>query len=371
MSSLILVPLSIVAWMFTLMRLRAILLENVRQVGEIALNIWLMLLFFSLTLTFMVAEFAAFFNAYTFPNLSLLISHSSVLITAYFGAVTSLGVIGVPISKQIIHWIRALLVVVLIALLSIYILFVSKMPASLFFAPQNLPEVVFKFITCSFGTILSLIMAITHLVYLPSKKFALMRFRGTVIILAGLCAGVYLSIRAMIFGAYFWPMLMSPMLVTLSYVFLICSVLSIFLALLSNRIYARFVVLLRSLESWRAFQDLQCLVKRLLVLCPVIGMPPEYPSFWRFVFNPEYYLYRAVIIILDSKAMLVDFLAEVEKPGMGGLWEDDEHAEARRISAALEAANPSNDFNEIVETYRRVSRELFANQTPTGKLIVT
>jgi len=100
-------------------------------------------------------------------------------------------------------------------------------------------------------------------------------------------------------------------------------------------------------------------VKRLLLLCPPVGMPAEYPNFWRFVFNPEYYLYRAVIIILDSKAMLVDFLAKLEQPGMGGLWEPDEHAEAARISAALEAANPSNEFNDIVETYRRVSRELF------------
>src|SRR5690349_14041943 len=116
MSSLIMIPLCAAAWVLTLVKLRSILLQGAQNRTGIALNLWAMLLFFSITLTFLVEEFAASFNAYTFPNLSMLISHSSILVTEYFGTVTSLGVIGVPASKRTIIWIRLLLAIVIIAL---------------------------------------------------------------------------------------------------------------------------------------------------------------------------------------------------------------------------------------------------------------
>jgi hypothetical protein len=328
----------------------------------VGLHILGMLFFFSITLTFLIVEFAAFFNEHTLPNLSLLINNAAFLISGYFGTAALLNGINISANQQIIRWIRLLLVVMLMILSTLYILFISRMPATLYFTPQSLPEVVFRLIVYFFSMMLCVIVGTTHLIYFPSEKFTVIRLRAILMILCMFSVGISLLIRTITFGSYLWPFLMSPVLIPLFYVFLIISVLLFFLIFLSDKLYARFVITATSIESWRTLQDLQCLVKRLLLLCPVIGMPAEYPNFWRFVFNPEYYLYRAVIIILDSKAMLVDFLAEVEKPGMGGLWEPDEQAEAARISAALEAANPSNDFSDIVETYRRVSRELFVDQ---------
>ena len=380
------IPLCVAAWVLTLIKLRTILLQGAQEEariplnlsdndglfipgrrltqkkGGIALNVWVMLLFFSITLTFLVEEIATFFNTHTLPNLSLLISHSSVLAIGYFSTVTSLSVIRVPASKQTIRWIRLSLSMGIIALLIIYILFVSKMPPSLFSTPQNLPEVIFKFITCGYGIMLSIIMATTYLTYLPSKKFALMRLRAIMIILCAFSTGTYLLVRIIIFADYFWPFLKSPVLVTLSYVFLICSTLLFFAALLSDKIYVRFVVLSRSIESWRAFQDLKYLVERLLVLCPVVALPTNNPPFWKFLSNPEYYLYRAVVIILDGRTMLADFLPESTTPGEPGFWEEDTLSEAVRVNQALQAVHPSGEFHEIVDAYRRVSQELFKNQ---------
>ena len=135
---------------------------------------------------------------------------------------------------------------------------------------------------------------------------------------------------------------------------------------LSDKLYAQFVMMWRNIKSWHTFQDLQCLVKRLMLICPYIGMPAEYPGFLRFVFNAEYYLYRNVIIILDSKIMLAEFMADIARtsPDIKSLAMDEHDElieEAVRIHDALQATETPKEFSEIVETYRRVSRELCWN----------
>lgn len=362
MNSIILIPLCITAWVFTLNRLKAIFANNTRKIGSVAFNIWAMSFFLSVTLTFMIQEFAVVFNSYTWPNLSILISHSTVLLTAYFGSSTSLGVIAVPISKKIVRWTTALLCVVLVALLMIYIFFISRITASPFFEPHSLPEVIFKFITCFFGIMLSLIMALTHWTYLPSKKITLMRLRGIVIILCSLSTSIYLLVRALNFGGYFWPFLQSSVSVVLSYAFLTSSTILFFFTLASDNTYMSMIRALKSIDTWHTFQDLQYLSRRLLKFCPTIGLPLENPGLLRFLLKPEYYLYRTVITILDSKVLLDDFLTESMKPGRFPMWEGNMLEEALRVNQVLQAVNPSNDFTDIVDTYRRISRDLLAGQ---------
>jgi len=126
-----------------------------------------------------------------------------------------------------------------------------------------------------------------------------------------------------------------------------------------------------SIKAWHTFQELKYLAEQLLLLCPTIGLPLCNPGFLRFLFNPEYYVYRTIISILDSKAMLIDFLAESLEPGNEHpMWENDLLKEAIRINQALQTANPSNDFNDIVETYRRISKDLYANQKDVAKGIL-
>ena len=104
MNSLVMVSLCVAAWVLTFVKLRALLLPGMspkekitsnvsdndglflpgrrlaQNKEEIAFNVWMILLFFSITLTFMVVEIAVLVNAHTFPNLSLLISHLSFLL---------------------------------------------------------------------------------------------------------------------------------------------------------------------------------------------------------------------------------------------------------------------------------------------------
>ncbi len=362
MNSFVSVPLCVVAWIFTFARLKAILQQGVREAGEITLNIWGMSLFFSISVTFIVAEFIAFFDAYTFPSLSLLITNAAFLVSQYFGMAGILAGMEIPTGQKIIRWVRLLLGVELAVLLALYIFFVSKVQATSFFAPQSVPEVVFIAVVSFFAISMCIVLVTTQLIYFPSKKFALMRLRTILMILCISTSGIFLFLRVITFGSYIWPSLMSPVLVPLSYVLLICTTLLFFSIFLSNRLYARFVMLSRSLESWRAFQDLKYLVECLLLLCPVVALPTNNPPFWKFLSNPEYYLYRAVVIILDGQMMLADFLAESATSGEPAFWEGDTLREAVRVNQALQTVHPPSEFYEIVDAYRHVSQDLFKDQ---------
>jgi hypothetical protein len=361
-NSFVSVPLCVIAWIFTFVRLKAILKQGLRDAGDVTLNIWGMSFFFSISVTFIFAEFIAFFDAHTFPSLSLLITNSAFLISQYFGMAGIIAGMEIPTGQQITRWVRMLLGLELTVLLVLYIFFVSKVQATSFFVPQSIPEVVFIAIVSFFAIGMCTLLVATHLVYFPAKKFTLMRLRTLLMILCVSTSGIFLFLRVITFASYIWPFLMFPALVPLSYALLICTTLLFFSVFLSNRLYARFVVLSKSIESWRAFQDLKYLVDRLLLLCPLVALPTNNPPFWKFLSNPEYYLYRAVVIILDGQTMLADFLSEPTMPGEPAFWEDGMLREAVRVNQALQFVHQSSEFYEIVDAYRRVSQELFKGQ---------
>jgi hypothetical protein len=119
-------------------------------------------------------------------------------------------------------------------------------------------------------------------------------------------------------------------------------------------------------EYWRAFHGLQHLAERMLRLFPPVGLLPTHPGFWQFWLDPEFHLYRSVLIIMDGSAMLEGFLAEFgsDLPGPED-WEiaegDNLVGEALEIQRALQAVPLPDDFYEVVEAYRRVSLELSAH----------
>jgi len=366
MTSLPVIALALIMWGLTLVKFREMRSERKKQKGEgdvtkIATG---MLLFSALTMTFKVNDFASFFDAHTFPNLSLLCTHLVFLASQYLFTATTLTTIETPSTKRAIQTIRPILFLLITALCMIYIFFISKMPPYLDDEPQGLPIVIFKFLSYPFGMMLCGLMLTTYLAHLPSEKLPLMRLRAMMLILANLIGGAFIFSRLLIFSAYFWPFLLSEPLLILSNVLLIFAVFLFAGAFLSDRLYAQFVIISKSIEHWHIFQDLKYLVDRLIVLCPTIGLPPEKPGFFRFLLKPDYYLYRTIIIILDSKALLSDFFSDAIEPNAPEiLWENkDLRHEAMRIHQTLQAAKPSNDFADIVETYRRVSRELFTQE---------
>lgn len=356
------IPLCILSWIFTFIRLRNMLRSGVRNIEKITLYVWGILLSVSLTLSFMIVEFAAIFNAYTLPNLALLVYTSTFLLAQYFMIAGILIGMNIPSIQRILRWIKELLIVEFVALIVVYIVFVSKIPAAPLYAPQSFEEILLFAIASFFGVIMCMVLVGIQLRYFPAKKFTLMRLRTTLLILFISTTAAFLLTRFVILAAYLWAFPVPAIITPLAYLLLILIMIFFFLMLLSNRLLAQFIMLSSMIKSWHTFQDLMLLVDQLTLLCPTIGLPPDKPHFWQFMFNAEYYTYRAIIIILDSKAMLVDTLDRLAKPDTSLLWDSDLHKKAIRINELLQTANPSNDFADIVENYRHVSRTLFMNQ---------
>jgi hypothetical protein len=289
-----------------------------------------------------------------------MISYPAILITIFLATQETLNAIEKPSDKQLLRWLGRALIAVNGTLVVIYSLFLWKTPEFVY-APQNIPEAVFKFIAFSFGSLLCAVVCRAYLAYFPLEKSPVIRLKVLMIILCAFSACAYFLTKIAQIGGYVWPWLASPTVNHISLAFLVLSSLLYFGAFLSNKLYVRFMVVSRNIRSWKSFQHLKYLIEHILRLCPVVALSPNDPPFWRFLLNPEYYLYNAIVIILDGKSMLADFLSEGITPGQPALWEDDLLEEAIRINDVLQAVSQSDDFWEIVGEYSRASQSLFQN----------
>jgi len=352
----------IVAWTLTMSRMKTIHWQGVRKDGGIALHVWRMMVFFSITSIFLIKEFSDFFDAYTLNNLDRLIAYSSLLTGITFGAMAAIEAVGRPSDRMIGRWLWGILFAVIIALVVIYSLFLSRLPNINYFVPRSLPEVLFMVITFELGILLSTVVSKVYLTYLPSETAPLMRIRAILIIASAFTVSGYFIVKIIIALGYFWPVLASQGLIDLSWIFFISTILLYFCFQLSSKMYARVMLISRNIRRWKTFQDLRYLRERLLRLFPEVVLPVREPSFWEFMINPEYHLYRAVISIMDGKTMLDDLLSEGALHSELPLWEGDMLQEVEQVKQVLQSISSSGDFWEIVDAYRKAGRSLAQSQ---------
>ena len=333
--------------------------REIRNDGGVALYIWLMMVFFTITSIFNVNKFCDFFDAYTLNNLDRLIAYCSILTGMTFGTIASIEAVGQVQDLLLRRMLWTTLVAAITALALIYFLSISRLPNISYFVPRSVPEVLFMLIMFSLGIFLSATVARVYLTYLPSETAPIMRTRSILIVAGTLVACAYFITKIIIAGGYFLPALAPQVLIDLSWVFLVTTALLHFSALLGNKIYAPVVMISRNIKRWGAFQDLSYLQARLLSLCPEVPLTTAQPSFLRFMLNPEYHLYRTVITIMDSKTLLNDLLSEGAHHGEAALWEGDTLREVVRVKRVLQLIKPSDDFWKIVDEYRHAGRRLF------------
>ena len=362
MTYVIMVSLCVAVWIMTLDRLQAIHWKDIRKDNGIARYVWLMMVFFSITMTFLIKWFCNYFDAHTLNNLDRLIAYSSILIGIFFGATASVEAVGKPGDRKIIFWLKNSLFLTIITLVFIYSLFISKLPNMDYFVPRSLPEAWFMFTTFIFGVILCAFVDKIYLSYLPLERSPIMRVRTILIIVSTFFACVYFLVKIVTVGGYYWPCFGSQALINYSMVLLVLSTTLHFSALLSNQLYIPIVLISRKIEGWSTFKDLKYLTDRMQQLCPEVVLPLPSPSVLSFLLNPEYYLYNAIIAIMDGKSMLDDLLLEEAFKGEPALWEGDMLREALRVKRALQSINQSEDFWNIVKEYRQASRRLIIGQ---------
>jgi hypothetical protein len=357
MSFTVEISICVTAWALTLVRFRAIRWRDIWRDNGIALNVWLMMVFFSITTIFLIKRFSDYFDVHTMNNLDRLIAYCSVLIGIYFGASASVEAVGTPMHRRLLSGLRNLLISTIAGLLAIYALFLSKIPNMDYLVPRSLPEAVFLFIAFFLGAVLSAFVGKVYLGYIGLEESDVMRTRSLLIVASAWVGSAYFLVKTATVTGYFWPALAFPVLIDLSTILLISTILLHFSSLLSNKIYVPVVLLSRKIASWSTFRDLQHLAARLQRLCPDVAFSPPAPTFGKLLADPEYYLYRSVVAIMDGKTMLDDLLLEgaLQEPA---LWEGDLVREALQIQQALQCLDPSEDFWEMVGVYQRASQNL-------------
>ena len=356
--------LCLVAWMVVLVRLSAIRWNDIREGNRITLRMWLMMFFTAIGITSMM-DFATILDTYTINNLSRLIADSSFLIAINIGLVETANVIGKPVIKPFIRWVWLLLAITLSIAGIIYIFYIWHLPEFGYYTiVTSLPEALFKLVIYSFETTQCIFASKILMDYLPSETSTPMRIRLIIMVISCLALAGSTLIAAITAIGYFWYLPILPELLGTSPILAVSGVILHLLAFMSNRIYVKFTLLTEGVQHWYAFQDLQYLIQRMIKIFPIIGLPPGKPNFIQFVLEPEHYLYPALILILDGRAMLDDFLAEVgDPPPKPESWEIEESndliGEALEIHSVMQVVHPPDDFYDMIEAYRHVSRKLF------------
>lgn len=362
MSPAVEISLCIIAWSVVILKTRAVRWKEVLTSDRNALNLWLSMLFFAVTLTFLAKVFADFFDGLTANNLSRLIAYSAVSLTLYFSVVASVHIQDVSID-WIMRYIRPLLALTLVLLILTYVLGVSNSPQwDNHHIPSSLPEAFFMFSMYSFALVMSLTLFVSNFRYLRRQEGELMRFRAATTTITSMTGAAYFFVKIVLVGGYFLPLLRADIIVTVSKILLLLAAMMWAVCYLHNRIYISILRPLENLLHWIALKDLERILDRVDRFCPPVAVTEGRPTFGQFFQNPEYYLYRAVIRVLDGKVMLADILSSVdERPDW---WDDNLAREARLIAQVLQSVRPPDDFWETIREYRRAGRALPRDRKP-------
>lgn len=348
------------AWLVTLLRLRPVIDGRVWRTDRIAFRIWIATLFFAFTLTFLVGFVGAAINRLTWPNLARLLAYISVTLTLYLVASAFLVTFPTPANAHQARYLAPYLIFTQLTLLVVYASFVARTAEWVDNpVPATLAEAVFKLTLFTYATILCWVMAAAVSRYLRQEAVTVTRYRLVMIVLTASGGAAFFFTKVLLSLGYFWPMLGARWLYILSMLLEVFTAFLWTLSFLHNNVYAHLLAFLKGLRSWPVYGDLTYLVDSLGTFFNPVGLVVEKPGFWQFVRRSDFYLYRAIVHILDGKAMLSDYLDNDDR-------QDDllvgpapfDVQQARRVNNALQTVPASEDFGELVAGFRAAGQQL-------------
>ena len=354
------VSLCALAWLIALLRIRTLILSRAWKNDPIAFKVWLATLFFALTMTFLITPLSIVINRLTYPNLSRLLAYSSVSMTLYLTASSFLTTFPTSQNKHLLRYLKPYLTFTLLALLLVYIIFVSRTAEWIEQPiPETAAEMYLKLGLFTYATILCAIMAVACYRYLNQESVAVTKYRIVTIILTAMGGGAFFFTKTVLALSYLWHPFGAKWVYTLSMLLMVGTAILWVSAFLHNNVYARVLTILRGIRYWPTYQDLAALVENLERLCPPVGMSMSKPNFWHFVRNSDYHLYRAIVHILDGKTLIADFLDDtIPLDRLHARWDNDGYLEAMRLDSVLRGINSSDDYPELISAYRLASRKL-------------
>lgn len=348
------ISLCVLAWFIALNRGRKALLNRAWKHDRIAFLVGSASLFFALTMTFLVAPLSDVVNRLTWPNFTRLLAYSFVSVTLFL--TTSSSLITFPIPQKLRHQriLKRYLLATLGLLLILYIVSVSQSPQ---WEEQPIPatagEMSFKLVMFTHAIILCSIIALACAHYLSREKVTVTKYRIATISLTAVFGAAYFFTKSILALGYLWRPLGNPWIYTLSQALLVATAMLWGCSLIHSNVYAYVLAYFRGIRSWHAFQDLITLVDRLERLCPPVGMEMSRPDFREYFRRSDYYLYRAMVHILDGKTLIADYLDDTITR-----WDAPSYLEATRVNTILREIKADEEYPEMIAAYRQASRKI-------------
>lgn len=359
MDLLIELSLCFLAWLVVIVKTPKVWRDRVWKTDPITLSVWLAMLFFAITVTFLFQSIASIFDAWTLNNLSRLIAYSSVSLTLYFIAVSSLHTYKTPQGIRVFRLLSPLLVVNLLALVVIYFQHIRRISEWRdHHVPQDLAEALFMFCAYSFSFVACLVLIQANVRFLNQERATLMRIRVLTIIMTAGTACLYFAVKIILVGGYFWEPLGANTIVAFSKILLFLSALMWAISFVHNKVYLHLISFLRNVVNYLDLKDMEYLLSRLDRLFQPIALLEEKPSFRMSLRKSEYYLYRATIRILDGKTMLDDVFNRDDGHELTEDWDDEKFMEAEQVHQVLWHVHTSGDFQDIVRSFKIASKQL-------------
>ena len=354
------ISLSILAWLVALNRGRKALLNQAWKTDPITFRVGAASLFFALTMTFLITPLGDGIDSLTITNLSRLLAYSSVSITLYL--ITSSSLISFPTAQNVRYrkYLKPYLIMTLGLLLVSYIFSVSHTPEwRELSTPDSVAEMVFKLVMFTHAIILCTIIAAACYHYINLERVIVTKYRIATISLTAMGGATFFFTKIVLTLGYIWHPLGAEWILTLSHLLMVTTAILWGGSFIHSNLYVRALALLRGIRSWPTYQDLIYLVERLERLCPPIGIVLNKPTFWQFVRNSDYHLYRAIVHILDGKTLIADFLADTSPiDKLQARWDKDGYLEALHMYASLQEIKSDDDYLEMLSEYRLASRKL-------------
>lgn len=353
------ISLCVLAWLVALIRLPSIFRHKAWRSDRIAFRIWIATFFFALTMTFLVTPIGDAINRLTAPNFSRLLAYSSVSLTLYLTASSFMITFPTSENTRQLRYLKPYLLFTIGLLTLIYVLFVShtsrwvEQPV-----PATAAEMAFKLALFSYATILCMMMALACYRYLDREMVAVTKYRIIAIIMTASGGAAFFLTKMILTLGYIWTPLGSPTVHIISKVLMTVTAILWAWSFVHNNVYTRALSILRGFRYWLVYQDLTYLVKSLDRYCPTVAFEDKKPSFGKFLYRSEYYLYRATIRIFDGKTFIEDILSAGKGKELPEGWTELTAEEANQVSQALKNVYASGDFWDIVRSFRIASKNL-------------
>ena len=338
------------AWTLTLLKLPALRRQSD---DRRLLALWLAFLCFSLTMTFQAdAVYFALDRLVGVHNLAWLLSYLSLALAIYFLSVSCCRAMQVSPPR----WMPVCLVTAAALLVGLFPFGAAATQARTDHAvPRNGPELAFVAVLYSYGIAMSLAPAWVLIPAIHRKDALHVRLRTFVAALAAVAIvsllAAKLAVAVLGFSGLLAP---SPAyrLLTLSRLLLATAGLFPCLSLAPDRLYLALAQPLEFAAKMRTLRHLERLRSRLDRFCPRVASTPVHR--WQRLANPDLYLYRSVIGILDGRKMLGAWL-ESEK---GAAWDERSRQEAATLYQALQKAAVHQDYDGLVVAYGKLGKAL-------------